>query len=137
MIKFQKKYEIIFWTLWIFFCVLFGLVSLEHNGAFFGFAIGSLCSYILFKITLILTFNNSKNKLFVYFLNILKMFIFFIFILTIIYLILKINNLYTKNNLNYPINFFYYLGGINLNLIVILIHYLLEIKGGKIGRNKK
>ncbi|WP_435129318.1 hypothetical protein ACR82Z_04430 [Mycoplasma sp. 6243] len=143
MHKFQRDYEIVFWSLFGFLSVIFSILSIWFKGSFFGFAIGALSSYLLFMITRIFGMIPLKKRKSLIFLNILKMFVFFIYLTAVILSIYHINlKIYALKKYTWlseftlPINMFVFFGSVGFNFFVIIATFIYsKYKGGKIGRN--
>ncbi|TDV24106.1 hypothetical protein BCF59_0050 [Mycoplasmopsis mustelae] len=139
MKEFQKEYDRVFWSFFGIWLVFFAIISVWFKGAFFGFAIGALTSYILHKITTIFVSFRFKTRWFAYSLISLKYFIFIVIVSLVLYGIWAINSrIFTlKNYVNklqlwtLPINIFTLCAGVGINYFIVFVQYIYLKKKSK------
>ncbi|VEU70310.1 Uncharacterised protein [Mycoplasmopsis glycophila] len=143
--KYNKYYEVLFWFFLLFFSSIFLCFWKHHKGLFFGFAIGSLVSYLFYKINVcgaiwILTTTKKAHRYIFYF---LKYLFYYVFLFLIFYLSLKINQTYHnlhhelgKNIYFNPINFLTMIVGLSLNFVLPIFVHVCDYLINKIKQRK-
>lgn len=131
MSKWLKSFEITFWTLFLVIGIIFAFLSFINLNLFLGFAIGSLTSYVLFKITALSYFKllHTKKKLYFIFVM-LKMMLFFILLISLLFAIRAINitHLVDKNTswVYGRINIIVFSFSLSLSALALLLHNLVN-----------
>ncbi|EIE40724.1 hypothetical protein MCANUF33_01188 [Mycoplasmopsis canis UF33] len=131
MTQFLKKYEILFWFLFLIISLLLIILEIIGINLFLGFAIGSLLSYVLFKMTAISYFKLFKEKKKIYLILVpFKMLIFFILLSGITFFIKEINVMHLKNEnvswVNGRINFITFAFSLSFSGLIILSHKIID-----------
>ncbi|MEA4276479.1 hypothetical protein [Mycoplasma sp. 21DD0573] len=136
---YMQMHTFIFAIFFLLISVVFLSLIGINRGLFFGYALGGLLIYFLFKLNWLFAYlflRNKKTKL--YALSILKSVLFFLFLGAIVYLMFFINTEYLKQMqiteysvlqvLDQPFNFFAFAGGILTNIFVIIITEIVNKK---------
>ncbi|MEA4333430.1 hypothetical protein [Mycoplasma sp. 1232] len=136
---YMQMHTFIFAIFFLLISVVFLSLIGINLGLFFGYALGGLLIYFLFKLNWLFAYlflRNKKTKL--YALSILKSVLFFLILGAIMYLMFFINREYLKQMqiteysvlqaLDQPFNFFAFAGGILTNIFVIIITEIVNKK---------
>ncbi|QGZ97668.1 hypothetical protein GE118_02515 [Mycoplasma sp. NEAQ87857] len=108
MIKqYQKKFQIVFWTIFSIFLIIFLSLSKINYGLAFGYAIGGLIIYFFTSINWVFStwIITTKTKKIRFIASILKILLFFGLLAVIFYFLVLINTTYIeKNNISISAN---------------------------------
>ncbi|ATO30775.1 hypothetical protein CO229_01420 [Mycoplasmopsis bovirhinis] len=131
MVQFWNKFEFLFWMLFLSFGLVFGIMELFKIRLTLGFVLGSLMSYLFFKLTAVIYTTLFINKRFIYyFLLPLKMLFFAGVLALIIYLIKFINLTHLPQDLKTwttgRINFFSFCSFLSLSAFAIILQVIIS-----------
>ncbi|TQC54887.1 Uncharacterised protein (plasmid) [Mycoplasmopsis cynos] len=130
MTRWMKSFEISFWFLFSIIGIIFAFLCIINSNLILGFAIGSLTSYFLFKITILSYFKFLNRKKLFLLLVMFKMLIFFILIFCL-FLVVRQINLKHLSNPNYSwvfgkINVIVLSLSLSLSQFALLIQIMVE-----------